>query len=182
MEKFFNKLKRSIRLFPKKHHVEYVTGLISVPVLLTAIALNIINLQNNTHKVQNPTPTETQKPIIVEISGTQEKQPAPTDVPSCKQEVGPISISYPQEGATVDDNPVCVNIKYTSTSYCSVVWSYKINDGPWSDYNSNSPCLYNVPSGDVKFSLRVQSTVSQDTATLERNFIYKSASNSATTQ
>ena len=65
MDKFLRKVQRFIRLFPKKHHVEYATGLISVPVLLTAIALNIINLQNNAHKTQNPTPTETQKPIIV---------------------------------------------------------------------------------------------------------------------
>lgn len=183
MEKAINRFKRFIRLFPKKHHVEYVTGLISVPVLLTAIALNIINLQNNNKKNQTPTPTASQKPIIIEISGSPDKTAStPTDIPSCKKEVGPISITSPAEGAIVSDNPVCVSIKYNDANYCSVVWSYKINDGAWSDYNSNSPCLYNVPSGNVKFSLRVQSTVSQDTANIERNFTYKgTASSSATT-
>ncbi len=183
MDKTINKVKKFIRVFPKKHHVEYVTGLISVPVLLTAIALNIINLQNNAHKNQTPAPTQSEKPIIIEISGTQTKTSTPTDIPSCKKEVGPISITSPAEGSTVSDNPVCISIKYSDANYCSVVWSYRINGGNWSDYNSNSPCLYNVPSGNVKFELRVQSTVSQDTANVERNFTYKgTASSSANTQ
>src|SRR5690606_37404596 len=125
----------------------------------------------------------TDRPIIIEVSGPQEREnnvPTPTDSPVCKEEVGPISITFPQEGAVVKDSPVCINIRDADEDYCSVVWSYRINNGTWSEYNSNSPCLYNLPTGDVKFELRVQSTVSQDTDVLERTFKYEGvASDSA---
>ena len=166
-------IKKFLRTFPRKHHVEYITALLSVPVLISVIALNFINLQNNNKKNEPSPQTANQKPIIIEVSGNEEKAPIPTDSPVCKKEVGPIDIPSPKENETVDGNPVCVIIDYPNQDYCSVVWSYRINNGNWSEYNSNSPCLYNLPPGEVKFELRVQSTASQDEEQLERNFIYE---------
>lgn len=179
MDRFLEKTKKFLRTFPKKHHVEYITALLSIPVLLSVIALNYLNLQNNTKKQETPQ-VNNEKPIIIEISGSQQNvSPLPTDKPSCKKEVGPISISTPREGQITNSNPVCFTIKYDDENYCSVVWSYRINNGSWSDYNSNAPCLYNLPDGDVKFELRVQSTVSQDTDSLERNFSYQPTASSS---
>lgn len=172
----FQKFKKFLRTFPKKHHIEYITAFLSIPVLLSVIALNILNLQNNNKKDQAPTPTPTSKeqPVIIQVSPEANTNSPTTESSSlCKKGLGTTEISYPKEGQTVSDNPLCINIKYDSDTYCSAVWSYRINDGTWSNYNSNSPCLYNVPAGKVKFELRVQSTVSESTDALERNFIYQ---------
>ncbi len=181
MDKFASRTRRFVKTFPKKHHVEYITGILSVPVLLTAVALNFINLQNNTKKQQPASPTPVERQIIVEVKPNENDTGSKaTPIPACKKEVGPISISSPREGQTLSSNPVCITINYDDENFCSVVWSYRINEGDWSEYNSNSPCLYGLPTGDVKFELRLQSTVSQDAETIERNFKY--ASSSASTQ
>ncbi len=182
----------------KKTHLDFIAALLTIPVLLSVIILNYNNLNNlQKSKITNPSPTAQEKQVIIvspsQIPGATVNSPAPA--PSCKKQIGPLSISYPSENQTVSDNPVCVNISYTDTSYCSVVWSYRINGGTWSDYNSNNPCLYNMPNGNIKFDLRVQSTVAQDQQqTFTRNFVYNgqgtiatpsptpTASTSATTQ
>ncbi len=169
----------------KKTHLDFIAALLTIPVLLSVIILNYSNLNNLQKKTTvnaSPTPAPTQQVIIVSPSQT----PAQTDnnlppIQSCKEGIGPLSISYPAEGQTISDNPVCVNINYSDPSYCSVVWSYRINGGQWSDYNSNSPCLYNMPNGNIKFELRVQSTVAQNqTQTYTRNFVYNGQGTVAT--
>jgi hypothetical protein len=154
---------------PRKHYIEFITAALSIPVLLTVILINLNNL-NNSNK-QSPQPASS--PIIIKEGSNNSNVPSPAKSEVCKKEIGPISISYPKEGATITDNPVNFIIKYTDQSYCSVVWSYRINGGQWSEYSSNSPSIYNMPNGNVKFELRVQSTVSQDTDSLERNFNYQ---------
>jgi len=144
--------------------------MLSVPVLVLAVATNIINLQKSTKPVVvTPAPVQqvVEKPVIVEksvpskITGNT-VQISPTPVAGCVKQVGPILISYPTEGQLVTDNPVCITIAYDDSKSCSVVWSYRIDGGSWSDYTNNSPCLYNFPKGQVKFDLKVQSTVAQD--------------------
>jgi hypothetical protein len=182
MQKISREFKRAMHTFPKKHHVEYITALLSIPVLLSVIALNYFNLQNTTKKTPSPsTSAKNQQPIIIEVTQpiTKNGQPptaTPTDTPTCNKTVGPISITSPKEGEVVTDNPVCFNIQYDNENYCSVVWSYRINGGQWSDYNSNAPCIYNLPNGPTTFDLRIQSTVSEDTGSLTRNFIYNGTS------
>lgn len=193
LSKNFTRLKKSLKEAPnKKTHLDFVAALLTIPVLLSVIILNYNNL-NNLNKKPNPssTPNPTSQVIIVSPSITPQNS-NPTPQASCKKQIGPIVITSPTEGQTVSDNPVCVNISYSDPSFCSVVWSYRINGGTWSDYNSNNPCLYNMPNGNVKFELRVQSTVSQtQTQTFTRNFVYNGgitnptptpASSSATTQ
>lgn len=174
MEKAINRLGRFIKTFPRKHHVEYIAALLSIPVLLSVLALNYFNLQNTAKKNEQTMPVPNEKPAVIITGGNDsDSKPLPTNTSLCKKEIGPISISSPKEGETVSSNPVCVSIRYEDENYCAVVWSYQINGNDWSDYNSSSPCLYDLPSGDVKFKLRVQSTVSQDEETTERNFTYK---------
>ena len=161
----------------QKMHLDYLVGILSIPVLVTAIILNWGNL----HKTDTPQASPTPTPQVLIISPAT-KAPTTNPVPSpsgvCQKQIGPVDISYPQEGQTVSDNPLCITINYPDSSYCSVVWSYRINNGSWSDYNTNAPCLYNLPNGSSQFQLRVQSTASQDTKTLVRNFSYQGANNS----
>lgn len=165
--------KKLLRKLPeKKPYIEVLTAALTIPVLLTVLILNWNNLKGNDKK---ESPKAPESKIIVQTPSVKvEKFPTvQTTQASCKKEVGPISIESPKENSITNANPVCFSIKYADQNYCSVVWSYRINNGAWSEYNSNSPCVYNLPSGNTKFELRVQSTVSQDTETLERNFKYE---------
>lgn len=176
-------IKKSVKkLKIRKNHLDWVAGALSIPVLLTVIILNLNNL--NSQKKSNPTPAPqpTEKVIVVPQNNGQTNQTAQPTNSSCKKEIGPISITSPKEGETLSDNPVNITIKYSDASYCSVVWSYRINNGSWSEYDSNSVSLYNLPNGNIKFDLRVQSTVSQDTDTFTRSFVYQGSSASPTPQ
>ncbi len=179
--KFFKFLDTVKRLPDKKHHLDFVAALLTIPVLLSVIILNYTNLNNMQKLKTTPTPTNApvtllpnkQQIIVVPQNAIQQATPSATPPPqSCQKDIGPVTISYPSEGQTVSDNPLCVNISYDNLNYCSVVWSYRINNGQWSDFNSNNPCIYNLPNGSVKFDLRIQSTVIQKEVDLTRNFTY----------
>jgi hypothetical protein len=173
----FIKIKRFFKNLPnKKHHLDFWVAVLSIPVLLTVVLTNVINLQNRNVKA-TPTPTPVQKtvqnPIIIEKTAN---QALPTNA-NCIKQIGAISIDDPQEEEVVKNNPVCITISYDDSKYCSVVWSYSINGGDWSSYSNSSPCIYNLPTGQTKFDLKVQSTASQnETTTLTRNFDYEGTS------
>lgn len=175
----FGKIKSWFKKLPEhKTYLELITGLLTIPVLLTVILLNFASIMNRNEKPQNTPPTPP-TPIIIEErespspASTQTPQAIVTPTPEvCKKEVGPVSIVFPKEGEEVSNNPVNFVIRYEDSSYCSVVWSYRINSGPWSEFSSNSPVIYNLPGGAVKFELRVQSTASSDQELLVRNFTY----------
>lgn len=173
ISKFFKFLQKGIE---RKHYLEFITAALSIPVLLTVLILNLNNLNHQKNNTA-PTPTPQTNEIIIHDSSA----PKPTDIPSCKKVVGPVLISNPKEGATITDNPVNFIISYSDQSFCSVVWSYRINNGTWSEYSSNSPSIYNMPNGQIKFDLRIQSTVSQDQQMLTRNFNYQGSLVSPTT-
>jgi len=165
------------KLNEKKTLIELVVAALTIPVLLTVILLNFSDIKGK----KNTPPTSSNSPIIIEKDNGNNSQSdsdknisqiASPDPENCKEQVGPVSISSPAEGITLSDNPVNFIIKYTDPDYCSVVWSYRINGGTWSEYSSNSPTIYNMPAGPVKFELRVQSTVSSDQELLTRNFVY----------
>jgi hypothetical protein len=127
-----------------------------------------------------PTPAK-QEIIIKEVpSAGQSAQTTVTEKvispEPCKKEVGPVTISYPTQRQSVSENPVHIVIDYSDEGYCSVVWSYRINDGAWSEYSSNSISLFDMPAGDKKLELRVQSTASKDQEVLTREFIYNPSS------
>lgn len=181
MSRKFTKILRSLQKAPeRKHYLEFITAALSIPVLLTVILLNVNSLNSSKKEVQEKQQLPTPQTVIIreEVGNTSnnETNNPVTVIPTnsaCKKEIGPLSISYPKEGATITNNPVNFIIKYDGLIYCSVVWSYRINGGSWSEYSSNSPSIYNLPNGNVTFELRVQSTVSQDQDQVERKFIYQ---------
>lgn len=161
------------KLPERKPHLDFIIAILTVIVLITVIIANIGSLTGKNKPASTPTPLP--QKINIQLPSSQVIQKEGNTNPTakeCKKEVGPISIESPQENQIMKDNPVCFTIKYDDPNYCSVVWSYRINGAAWSDLNNNSVCLYNVPSGDVHFELRVQSTASQDQTTLKRNFVY----------
>ncbi|MBI2033209.1 MAG: hypothetical protein HYT10_01970 [Candidatus Levybacteria bacterium] len=172
MKNLFHKAKRYLSgIHPKKSHVEFITALLSIPVLLTVILVNVNNL-NAKNKAEEEA-TSKKNEIIISLPPTIKEEKK--DTPQCKPDIGPIDISYPHETDTVSDNPLNIDINYTSEGYCAVVWSYRINNGSWSDYDDKSIALYNMSSGDVKFELRVKSLISGKEKFLTRNFTYKSS-------
>lgn len=160
----------------KKRYVEFLTALLSVPVLLTVVILNINNLKNqNQSKTASPTSpppvvTIIQPPATTAPAASPMGNPSPTLPAQCTKAVGPVSITAPEEGDTVTGDPVCVVINRQDAQYCSVVWSYRINGGAWSDYTDSTICMYGLTPGAKKLDLRVKSLVSSDQVTLTRNF------------
>lgn len=173
------KLREGINKLPdKKPHLDFLAGLLTIPLLIVTLILNWNSLtaRNAASKLSStpsPAPTIIYKnrgnitPLIVTT------KPQPTSQDQCVKDIGPISISYPQEGQTVSDNPICIGIDYQAGNYCSVVWAYQIDGGALSDYSNNSVCLSNLPSGNHSFVLHIKSLSSSSTKTLTRNFTYK---------
>lgn len=170
-----HKSKEVVKKLPLiKPHLDFVAALLTIPVLVTVIILNFSNLSKNKSSSPTPTPEQTQKGALVTAVPVKPSHasPIPTDSPTCKKDIGPISIVDPQEGDSVSTNPVCISIDYSGEGYCSVVWAYRINGGPLSDYSNNSVCLYNMPAGKITFELDVKSLVSSQTRVLTRTFQY----------
>lgn len=159
--------KRSVKEFhTKKPQLEFFTALLTIPVLLTVIILNLNNLKANDKKEAPKNET-----IVITQPAFKEKEVIVTKE-ACKPGIGTISIEDPSENEETEDNPVLVDILYDDEEYCNVVWSYRINNGRYSDYDDRSIALYNLPNGNIKFDLRVKSVVNNDQKTLTRNFTY----------
>lgn len=165
----------------KKQYLEFFTALLSIPMLITVIILNYNNLNNLNGNKTTPTPVPEKIYITLPGSGAMQEV-TPTEgtedisTGPCTKELGPVSISSPEEKETITDNPVSVNISYDDSTYCGAAWSYRINGGTWSEYDDKSIALYNLPQGDIKFELRVRSIVASDEEKLTRNFVYKGKS------
>lgn len=194
------KEKRAIhhKVIAKKPYIEFITAFMSVPLSITWLLLNMNNIKNiNTHPTPTPAPTPIVKTIIQEkevagirtttTTNTQTSNPSITpttlvkvvEKDACKKGLGPVSIVSPAEGDVVTDNPVMFTINYDTSTYCSAVWSYRVNGGEWSDYSDTSVGVYNLPEGPVTFELHVKSVVNNDVTTLVRKFIYKSQTTTA---
>lgn len=172
-----NNIRESLRKIPsKKPHLDFIAALLTIPLLLLSLYLNITNIKNKNAAALTPPPTQSNmvnQPVVTRIVVTATPQPT-ANVNTCVKDIGSISIDSPNEGQTVRDNPVCIDINYQAGNYCSVVWSYRVNKGNWSDYSNNSVCLYNLPSGNNSFDLQIKSLSSASTKTLHRNFVYQS--------
>ena len=163
-------LKRILKKIPdNKTYIEFITALLSIPVLLTVILLNFNSLR--TPKTDNTT-TPTPQTVVVTVPDSGKPQTIVTQEEECIPEIGPIEITSPEEGEVVTDNPLFVSIRYEQDEFCSVVWSYRINGGKWSEYDDRSIALYNPPPGAIKFELRIKSVVGTDTEILTKNFSY----------
>lgn len=172
-QNFLTRFLTSYRKIPdKKPYIEFVTAILSIPVLLTVILLNLNTLTGNKDK-DTKSEEKTPQTIVVTAPDSNNTQNTTTKDEECTPEVGNISITSPDEDEIVTDNPVFVSINYKQGDYCSVVWSYRINGGRWSDYDDRSIALYNPPTGAIRFELRVKSVVGNDSRTLTRNFKYQ---------
>ena len=158
----------------KKRYFEFVTALLSIPVLLTVFYINYLSIQEKKTPQDKNSTTPT---VVVVNSGNNNdddnNDPAPTASPECIAEIGPVEIVSPEEDATIDNSPLEIDIDYDQGDYCSVVWSYRINNSSWSDYSDNDILIYNLSSGNKTFELRVKSIVSGKEKTLRRSFVYE---------
>lgn len=178
-----HKRKTLEHLYDKKPLIELIVAILSIPSLVLLVLLNYNTLRNLN---KSPEPTSTPASNIVPTANTVmpnfftaplTRTPHPTEIPSasqapCNKHLGPVTITYPGEGSTVNNNPAEVDISYDNNTYCSAVWSYSVNGSSWSDYNASSVALYNLPDGQVTFQLRVKSLTSTETTTITRHFTY----------
>lgn len=180
----FVRIRKSIANLPdKKKYIEVITASLSIPVLLSVVLVNYLSIQDKRSEV-TPTPILTQAPqIITIIKDPVERDdtptppsvttPSPTRKDECIKEIGPIRIESPQENESVVGNPLEIDIKYDQGDYCSVVWSYRINNGSWSSYIDDDIVIYNMDSGEKTLDLHVKSIVSSDSESLTRTFTYQ---------
>lgn len=178
--KYFSALKKQVKeIHTKKPHIEFFTALLTVPVLLTVIILNLNNL-----KGANSTKETPKSETIVITQGPPEEKTKEIIInkEACKAGVGDVSIVSPDESENVSDNPVAVDISYDENIYCQVIWSYRVNGGTWSSYDDRSVALYNLSNGDVKLEVRIKSTVNNEIKSLTRRFTYSGSTSPTPTQ
>ena len=146
----------------------------------------MVRIREDKKSNTTPTPEKSEKIVIIreDENKENEKSNTPTPVPTldlsptqttkeCKKEVGPVKISSPSEEEIVQDDLICVKIDYTVGEFCSVAWSYKLDNNKWSDYTSSPFCFSKLDPGKHELDLRVQSVASTDEVTLERTFYIK---------
>lgn len=178
-------------LVDRKKYLEIVSAFLTIPMLITVIIVNTNNIKNQKNR---QTPDSGTTPIQVIITGNPQEDtispkqetlpldrvtptapptstPTPTSV-SCLQEIGPIDINSPQEGEIITTNNVCLNIS-TSSKYCPLVWSYKLNDDNWSDFSHNNICFYNLSNGQKQLQIKFKNPTTGQTVTIARNFTYQ---------
>ncbi len=169
------KIKRWYRGLPdKKRYLEFITAFLTIPVLLTVLLNNVSSIQKQ--NVPTPTPVITQvvmstaTPLPMKETISMSQTATPTQAQECIKEVGPMEILYPTEQDTVSGNPICIEISKQRPNYCSVVWSYRINGGGWSNYTDRTICMYGLSPGVKNMELRIKSIVSGDELILKRTF------------
>jgi len=146
---------------------------LTIPVLLTVLLTNVSRIRETTTpqtKTDTSAKSPTREVIIKEI--TKVIEPTAESVSACIPEIGVVSITNPKDGETVTQNPFSIDIEYSNTEYCPVVWSYRINGSKWSAFTDKSIDIYNLESGQKKIEVKVRSTISKEERILSRDFIY----------
>jgi len=181
------------KLPDKKRYLEFITALLSIPVLVTIVLLNITNLNKARDQDRQPGPSVSpnggvtiipfevkneQLTPAANIKETEEKT-SPNPV-FCRRELPPVTIISPKEGEVIVNNYISIDISYEKGEYCSIVWSYSINGSLWSEFTDKAIYLYNLPSGNKTLLLRIKSVVSGDEIVLKRNFFYVNNTESPT--
>ncbi len=180
----FDKLKRFVRsisqLPDKKKYIEFITAILSIPVLLSVILLNYTNLQNQNKPEDNKT---TPSPAVITIirdrddnntDSNSDSEPTVSNT-ECTPEVGPVTIVSPEAGETISDNPLTIVISQNDddNEYCAIVWSYRINGSSWSNFDDRDIAIYNMESGEKKLDVRFKSIISGDEESISRTFYYQ---------
>lgn len=172
-----NRVKRTLRALPeKKQYFELVGAMLSIPVLITVILLNTNSLKNSTAKkdASSPTPatvvvTEKDRLITQPPQVIYENNPSGGNA-SCTKQVGQVRIASPNEDEVVATNPVCLDIVSVDVNACPAVYSYRVDNGAWSDFSKNTVCLYNLKAGKHSVDVKVKSSLSDDVVQLRRSF------------
>ncbi len=176
-----------VRAIPsKKHYFEFISALLTIPVLVTVILINLNNLNqkksgdvNKTAQtVPAVTPEKNTTPVPINIHITQDStRSADTNTPtpaSCKNQLGPVDIASPQEGQIVTGDRVCLELSYDTQS-CPITWAYRFDSGAWSDYTDKQICLYNLSPGQKHLEVKFNSVTSGEETVVQRDFIYQTA-------
>lgn len=188
MKEFVEKVKNEFKNLPdRKKYAEAISALLTLPVLITVLLLNVNNLKKtNTSATALPTAAPTVE-VIKEIVNypTASLQPTPslmlTSTPApdttpqkCTPQIGPVQITSPDDGELVTSNPLTIEIGRTSDAYCAIVWSYRLDNGNWSDYSNTTISVFNLAAGKKKLDVKVKSVVTSSEIILTRNFVYQS--------
>lgn len=177
-------IKRGLKdIHTKKPYLEFFAAILTLPVLVTVIVLNVNNLRSDANGKETKSDSEKSQTIVITQPSSNEsvnEKEVIVTKEACEPGIGKISIASPDENETVTDNPVMIDVDYEAGDYCAVVWSYRVNGGTWSSYDDTSISLYNLPNGNVKLDLRVKSVVNSDSESLSRNFVYNGATQTPT--
>src|SRR3989344_2230039 len=121
------KFRHWYRILPdKKRYLEFVTALLTIPVLLTVIYTNMVSIREDKKSNTTPTPEKSEKIVIIreDENKENEKSNTPTPIPTlelsptqstkeCKKEVRPVKISIPSEKTSAQEDLICINIDST---------------------------------------------------------------------
>ncbi|MCL4360586.1 hypothetical protein M1555_05055 [Patescibacteria group bacterium] len=194
-------LRQRLRKLPeRKSALDFLVAALTIPVLLTVITANLINISNSRKAADRASAPPVPTPIQVEITGGPSNQatpggnsspavpavtppvtgtlpatPTPTPV-ACNENPQPYTIIFPAEGQTVSDvSPVCIALQTIGTGYCTTTLSYSVNGGSFSQEQSQdkSLCLGSLADGPVTFQLKAKSTVSGVTQLYTLHFTYQ---------
>ncbi len=170
----FTRLRETFRYLPdKKKYIEVITASLSIPVLLSVVLVNYLNIQDQRKKeVPTPTPIMSQSAVPTIITATPDSKTSPKPN-ECIREIGPIIILAPQEGENVNINPFTIDVDYNQGDYCSVVWRYRLDGGNWSQFGDDDIVIYNLSSGQKKIELEVKSIVTNVSEVYTRTFTYQ---------
>lgn len=178
----FDKVHDWYRQLPdKKKYVEFVSAILSVPVLVTVI---LINMNNLTHKDTAKSTDKLTPSYIPSVTVIREEKlvtptpgkttPTPDSITpvACQKAVGPVVIASPQENQVISDDYVSIDISAQTPGFCPVEWSYSLDGATWSNYSNKNISLYNLNTGNHQINIKVKSTESNDEITLRRTFYY----------
>jgi hypothetical protein len=180
-----NSLARWYKGLPdQKKYIEIVTAILSVPVLLTVLTLNLNNIRTQKQIVatQESNDVAHNSPVYIlpsadagkafEPTSGQVTQPTSTIAEECIRDIGPIDIQSPVEGEHVSTNPVLIRVEQDQGEFCTVVWAYRINGSSWSDYDNTSIALYDMNPGNKTIEVKAKSIASKKEKVLTRSFVY----------
>lgn len=177
-----DKIRKWYRSLPdKKVYFELLGAVLTIPVLVTVILLNLTNLSGNKKNDPAPTPqiirvvekdpsSNTVTSVPADVGGAQRVSPQAV----CKKEIGPVNISSPQEGEVTSKNPACITVAYKTGEYCGIEWAVKVDNGAYSEFASKDVCFYNLSPGSKSVNVKVRSLEGGEELILQRNFVYGS--------